>query len=239
MALQDLPFFFVCWGAHISFLQDAIRKNRHCAETDAWLLTVPYFWERLVDTRHRITCRERGLSWFTDRQKFYPNGIFQDACPDSCARTIRATTYAAIFARFTSCTRDRPLLCASRVLLTLRNDRLPPWYWNLLCYCASAELHPHRRPSHLITASIMLTRAEPAAGRSAPGFRRTSSSTITFGGRCRCTLSIHWPGRWARATRFSGRAQPLRLEPVHLAGRGGRAGNRLVADHPTHRRITA
>jgi hypothetical protein len=38
-----------------------------------------------------------------------------DACPDSGIRTIRATTYAAIFARFTSCTRDRPLLWAARV----------------------------------------------------------------------------------------------------------------------------
>src|SRR6516165_2644424 len=30
-----------------------------------------------------------------------------DVRPDNCTRTIRATTYAAIFAGFTSCTRDR------------------------------------------------------------------------------------------------------------------------------------
>jgi hypothetical protein len=46
-----------------------------------------------------------------------------DVCPDNCTRTIRATTYAAIFARFTSSTHDRPLLWAARgrrgVLLTL------------------------------------------------------------------------------------------------------------------------
>jgi hypothetical protein len=29
-----------------------------------------------------------------------------------------------------------------------------------------------------------------------------------------------------------GPAQPLRLEAAHLAGRGGRASNRSVADHP-------
>ena len=34
-------------------------------------------------------------------------------------------------------------------------------------------------------------------------------------------------------------AQPLRLETAHLAGRGGRPGDRSVADHPAHRRITA
>jgi hypothetical protein len=38
---------------------------------------------------------------------------FPDSGPESGTRTIRATTYAAIFARFMSCTRDRPLLCAA------------------------------------------------------------------------------------------------------------------------------
>jgi hypothetical protein len=36
-----------------------------------------------------------------------------------------------------------------------------------------------------------------------------------------------------------GPAQPLRLEATHLAGRGGRASNRVVADHPAHRRVAA
>ena len=36
-----------------------------------------------------------------------------------------------------------------------------------------------------------------------------------------------------------GPAQPLRLEAAHLAGRGGRPGDRPVADHPAHRRIAA
>ena len=34
-------------------------------------------------------------------------------------------------------------------------------------------------------------------------------------------------------------AQPLRLEAAHLAGRGGRAGDCPVADHPAHRRVAA
>jgi len=33
--------------------------------------------------------------------------------------------------------------------------------------------------------------------------------------------------------------QPLRLEAAHLAGRGRRAGDRPVADYPTHRRVAA
>jgi hypothetical protein len=35
-----------------------------------------------------------------------------------------------------------------------------------------------------------------------------------------------------------GPAEPLRLEATHLAGRGRRPGDRAVADHPAHRRIT-
>ena len=34
-------------------------------------------------------------------------------------------------------------------------------------------------------------------------------------------------------------AQPLRLEPTHLARRGGRPNNRPTADHPAHRRVAA
>ena len=47
----------------------------------------------------------------------------------------------------------------------------------------------------------------------------------------------------ARQIRESGEVlgpgQPLRLEAAHLAGRGGRPGDRPVADHPAHRRIAA
>jgi hypothetical protein len=42
-------------------------------------------------------------------------GWTPDACPNGGTRTIRATTYAAIFARFMSCTRGRPLLSAAGV----------------------------------------------------------------------------------------------------------------------------
>src|SRR5215467_3518959 len=91
------------------------RKNRRCAETDTWSLTVLYFWGRLVGTRYRITCRERGSQLAHRSTRFYLNGIFQDACLDSCARTIRATTYATIFARFTS--KDRDALAETRGLL--------------------------------------------------------------------------------------------------------------------------
>jgi hypothetical protein len=65
------------------------------------------------------------------------------------------------------------------------------------------------------------------------------SRTMVFGGRCRCTLSIHWPGRSTRAVRFSGPAQPFRLKTPHLASRRGRADDRPVADHPAHCRIAA
>src|SRR5215469_811654 len=96
MASQDSPFFFVRWGAHIGFLQDAIPQNRRCSETDAWLLPVLYFWGRLVGTRVGSPAG-RGPQLVHRSTKIYLNEIFQDACPDSCARTIRATTYAAIF----------------------------------------------------------------------------------------------------------------------------------------------
>jgi hypothetical protein len=36
-----------------------------------------------------------------------------------------------------------------------------------------------------------------------------------------------------------GPAQPLRLKTAHLAGRGGKAGDRPVADHPAHRWVAA
>ena len=62
---------------------------------------------------------------------------------------------------------------------------------------------------------------------------------MTLGGRRWCTLSIHWPGRSARAARFSGRLSHFGLEAAHLAGRGGRPVDRPVADHPAHRRIAA
>jgi hypothetical protein len=56
----------------------------------------------------------------------------------------------------------------------------------------------------------------------------------------------HLPGRWIdkvhtrRPPRIILRpGQPLRLEAAHLAGRGGRPGDRRVANDPTHRRIAA
>jgi hypothetical protein len=43
MALEDLPFFFMRWGAHISFLQDAITQK---PLLDSRSLTVLYFCDR-------------------------------------------------------------------------------------------------------------------------------------------------------------------------------------------------
>jgi hypothetical protein len=46
-------------------------------------------------------------------------------------------------------------------------------------------------------------------------------------------------GQIAESGKVLGPAQPLRLEAAHLAGRGGIPCDRLIADHPAHRRITA
>src|SRR6516162_10575328 len=44
------------------------------------------------------------------------------------------------------------------------------------------------------------------------------SRTMVFGGRCRCTLSIHWPGRSTRAARVSGRLSHfVSKRPIWLA----------------------
>jgi hypothetical protein len=98
MALEDLPFFFMRWGAHISFLQDAItqkpslRQNRRLiASTVGWRATQDHLPGKGCELVHRS-------------KKFYLNWNSPDACPNGCARKIRATTYAAIFPRFTSCT---------------------------------------------------------------------------------------------------------------------------------------
>jgi hypothetical protein len=53
MSLEDLPFFFMRWGAQISFLQDAIAQKPPVRQIDACLLAP------LVGARRRITCRER------------------------------------------------------------------------------------------------------------------------------------------------------------------------------------
>ena len=63
--------------------------------------------------------------------------------------------------------------------------------------------------------------AAPAAGRSATGCRRNRSQHRDLG---------HLERHIAPATR---------IEPAHLARRGGRARDRAVADHATHRRIVA
>src|SRR6516164_9302460 len=60
------------------------------------------------------------------------------------------------------------------------------------------------------------------------------SSTIVFGGRRWCTLSIHWPGRSARATRLSGRLSHfVSNRPIWLA----EAADPVIARSPTTQRI--
>jgi len=44
-------------------------------------------------------------------------------------------------------------------------------------------------------------------------------------------------GQISKSNEVLGPGQPLRLEAPHLAGRGGRRGDRRVANYPTHRRI--
>jgi hypothetical protein len=65
------------------------------------------------------------------------------------------------------------------------------------------------------------------------------SSTIRFGGRRWCTLSIDWPGRSASAARFPGRLRHLASKrPIWLA----EAADLVIArsaDHPAHRRVAA
>ena len=46
-------------------------------------------------------------------------------------------------------------------------------------------------------------------------------------------------GQIGESGKVLGPAQPLRLEPAHLAGRSGRPGDRPVADHPAHCRVAA
>jgi len=46
-------------------------------------------------------------------------------------------------------------------------------------------------------------------------------------------------GQIGKSNEVLGPGQPLRLEAAHLAGRGGRPGDRGVANYPTHRRIAA
>ena len=44
-------------------------------------------------------------------------------------------------------------------------------------------------------------------------------------------------GQIGESSKVLGPAQPFRLEAAHLAGRGGRTGDRPIADHPTHMRL--
>src|SRR6516162_9813201 len=46
-------------------------------------------------------------------------------------------------------------------------------------------------------------------------------------------------GQIGKSDKVLGLAQPLRLEPAHLASRGGTPGDRPVADHPAHRWVAA
>jgi len=74
-------------------------------------------------------------SWILDHPAALFDWNFKDAWPDSCTNTIRATAYAAIFARFTSCPRvdhflDRPLdaewpICGSMPPTSTDLCRLP------------------------------------------------------------------------------------------------------------------
>jgi len=66
------------------------------------------------------------------------------------------TTCAAIFDRFASCTRDRPLLWAVAVFCRPKRSVVASW-------CRNLSLRV-RRPSHLTTASVMLAQEPPAAG---------------------------------------------------------------------------
>jgi hypothetical protein len=65
------------------------------------------------------------------------------------------------------------------------------------------------------------------------------SSTIIFGGRRWVNLVDPLAGQIGERGKVLRPAEPLRLEPAHLAGRGGEASNRTVADHPAHRRVAA
>jgi hypothetical protein len=112
-----------------------------------------------------------GICRLGSAQSDYFNWNSPDACPDSCARTIRATTYATISARFTSCTHDRPLRWIARgrrdVLLTVRDDRWPPRDAGS-CNCASADAHLHRpAPSEEVWRQLFdqLRQADPRARR--------------------------------------------------------------------------
>jgi hypothetical protein len=46
-------------------------------------------------------------------------------------------------------------------------------------------------------------------------------------------------GQIGESEKVLGAAQPLRLKAAHVAGRGSRAGNRLVTDYLTYRRTAA
>jgi len=80
----------------------------------------------------------------------------RDACPDSGARTIRATTYAAVFARFMRCTRDHPLPGAAGVFCRPSETTGRRLVVSELVTLSAPSRTLHRRPSHLTTASIML-----------------------------------------------------------------------------------
>jgi hypothetical protein len=43
MALEDLPFFFVRWGAHINFLRDAIPQKPSLRQNRGLVANSPVF----------------------------------------------------------------------------------------------------------------------------------------------------------------------------------------------------
>jgi len=84
---------------------------------------------------------------------------FARCLPDIGTRTIRGTTYTAIFARFAICTRDRPLLWAAAVFC-----RPSETIGGCVVVSELITVRPprrilHRRPSHLTTASVILAQA--------------------------------------------------------------------------------
>jgi hypothetical protein len=123
-----------------------------------------------------------------------------DACSDSFARTIRATTYAPIFVGFTSGASDRPLLWAAQsrgCLLTVRDDRWPRSGAGT-CYCTSAETHPHRAA---VALTHSLRHADAGSARSPAITSKRSRSCV-------------WAARWApRATKVSSAPAPASEAP--------------------------
>ena len=86
-----------------------------------------------------------------------------------------------------------------------------------------------------VVGAAFLFAVEPAPAQAGVGLSLESISSMTiFGPRRWRTLSIHWPGRSARAIRFSGRLNHfVSKRPIWLA----EAADLLIARSPTTQRI--